>query len=130
MKGLIITAVALSAGLAGMAEGAPAGPGEARKRAAARRLMGGIRKPARRFYVKYHIDGTKRMRFQSHSAALRMQSYLRSLGANVKLGRMGRQYDLTYHMRGTAVRRFYSQTAARAFERRIERLGFQARVLL
>lgn len=162
MKSLMIAAIALSAGFAGMSQDAKADHNSSpRKRAATRQIVGGILnlalgapsynpshrghgqwgrgrwghgsgpvivQPARRFYVKYHIDGKRRMHFDSHSAAHRMADYLRNLGAEVSFIRAGRHYQLVYGMCGNAVRRFYSHSAAHSFMRRLDRLGFHASV--
>ena len=78
--------------------------------------------------VKYRLDREQKRRFDNLSLARRWAGYVRSLGADVTLSKDDGRIYVRYEMRGSRRRRFHTSSLAYSFERRLEQIGFHARV--
>lgn len=148
MKNLMLATAAAVMGFATLAQDASAAPrfeGRNTRRVAGAVINPIVARPVRvapivaapgiigavgnHYHVTYHMDGSRRMHFNSHSAAHRYEDYLKSLGCHVKLIHNAGHYDVVYHMHGSKSRTFTSHAAAHAFEQRLTKLGLHAKVV-
>ena len=81
---------------------------------------------ARRFVVHYHLDGGRgRVQAKSHDRAHRMEDFLRSIGADARVG-PGRV--VYFRMRGEGKTFRYSHEDAHRLAQKLEGYGFHAHV--
>ncbi len=138
MKNLMLATVAAAVSFAGFAQDATAGHHPNRRNVGLRiagavlnEVFVGSSRPIARphhYHVTYHMHGSRRLHFHSHSSAHRYEEYLESLGVHARLIPSGGSYDVVYHMDGRRRRSFSSDYSAHAFERRLKRLGIDATV--
>ena len=87
---------------------------------------GEYRERARRFVVHYHLDGGRgRVQAKSHDRAHRMEDFLRSVGAEARVG-PGRV--VYFRMRGEGKTFRYSHEDAHRLAQKLEGYGFHAHV--